>query len=108
MQPRFTNLYLQDYYEALAIYKETPSVRPNIAAVYEILWGVKDDQGLLEDALAASAEALKIRRRTLGDDHADTKRRMEAHRSLLKRLVENRSKVSEGCCNFNATCLARI
>ncbi|CAJ1959570.1 unnamed protein product [Cylindrotheca closterium] len=60
------------------------------AAVYENISSVKVDQGLLEDAIAASAEALKIRRRTLGDDHCDTKRQMETHRSLLRRLLENR------------------
>jgi len=64
---------------------------PIIAAMYENMATVKIALGLWEDAISASAEALKIRRRTLGDDHADTKRRMEAHRSLLKRLLENRS-----------------
>ena len=50
-------------------------------------------KGMLEDGIAASAEALKMRRRipVLGDDHIDTKRRMEVRRSLLKRLLENRS-----------------
>ena len=36
------------------------------------------------------AEAVKIRRRTLGNDHTDTKERMEAHKSLQKRLLESR------------------
>ncbi|CAJ1968225.1 unnamed protein product [Cylindrotheca closterium] len=82
---------VQLFQDALDIYEETSHIDPFSAAVYENLSAVKVDQGLLEDAIAASAEALKIRRRTLGDDHFDTKRRMEAHRSLLKRLLENRS-----------------
>jgi tetratricopeptide (TPR) repeat protein len=84
---------IQLFQEALDIYTEASYVLPRDirAVVYEHFSSVKVDQGLLEDAIAASAEALKIRRRTLGDDHADTKRRMEAHRSLLKRLLENRS-----------------
>jgi hypothetical protein len=59
--------------------------------VLETLSAVKVKQGLLEDGIAASAEALKIRWRSFGDDHTDTKRRMEAHRSLLKGLLENRN-----------------
>ena len=61
------------------------------AEIYENISAVKVQQGLLEDGIAASAEALKLRRRTLGDDHTETKGRMEAHRSLLKRLLEYRS-----------------
>ncbi|CAJ1970361.1 unnamed protein product [Cylindrotheca closterium] len=77
--------------EALDMHKEVSIVSFTIVSVYENIAAVKVDQGLLEDAIAASAEALKIRRRKHGDDHADTKRRMEAHRSLLRRLLETRS-----------------
>jgi tetratricopeptide (TPR) repeat protein len=82
---------MQLFQQSLDIFKETTSISPKVAEVYEHISAVKFGQGLLDDAIAASAEALKIRRRTLGDDHADTKRRMEIHRSLLKQLLENRS-----------------
>ncbi|CAJ1947741.1 unnamed protein product [Cylindrotheca closterium] len=76
---------------ALDIYREASYVHDQDAAdTYENISNVKLDQGFLQDGIDANAEALKIRRRTLGDDHADTIRSMEAHRSLLKRLlVEN-------------------
>ncbi|CAJ1946435.1 unnamed protein product [Cylindrotheca closterium] len=93
------------FQEAQIIYKEIHTAHPSpeavskniyaanidIAASLELFSAWKVDQGLLEDAITVSADALKIRRRTLGDDHTDTKERMEVHRSLLKRLLENRS-----------------
>ncbi|CAJ1970362.1 unnamed protein product [Cylindrotheca closterium] len=82
---------MQLYYQAIYIYKKTCTDSPSIGAVFESISAIKVDQGLLEEAIAASAAALKIRRRTQGDDHPDTKRRMEEHRSLLKRLLENRT-----------------
>ncbi|CAJ1968227.1 unnamed protein product [Cylindrotheca closterium] len=82
---------LQLFHQVLDIYEESSIASPNVAAAYENISTIKVDQGMLEDAIAASAEALKIRRRTLGDGHCDTKRRMEAHRSLLKRLLVSRS-----------------
>ncbi|CAJ1968211.1 unnamed protein product [Cylindrotheca closterium] len=83
---------VQLFQQALDSYMEIAVANPsNIAEVYENLSAVKVEQGFLEDALVASSNGLKIRRRTLGDDHVDTKRRMEAHRSLLIRHLENRS-----------------
>ncbi|CAJ1936762.1 unnamed protein product [Cylindrotheca closterium] len=83
---------IQLFQEALDIYKETfLHTHPDMMAVYENVSAVKIEQGLLDDGIAASAEALKIRRRTLGDDHTDTKGSMEAHRSLLRRLLESQS-----------------
>ncbi|CAJ1947655.1 unnamed protein product [Cylindrotheca closterium] len=90
--------------EAMGIYEEIIPPHPNVdtasdnisalyvdmAAAFEMFSDAKVKQGLLEDAITASATALKFRRRTLGDDHIDTKRRMDAHRSLLQRLLENR------------------
>ncbi|CAJ1933682.1 unnamed protein product [Cylindrotheca closterium] len=60
------------------------------AKACENVSALKLDQGLLQDAIDLSAGALKILRRDLDEDHATTKRRMEAHRSLLKLLLENR------------------
>mmetsp|Transcript_36344 Transcript_36344/g.88036 ORF Transcript_36344/g.88036 Transcript_36344/m.88036 type:complete len:440 (-) Transcript_36344:168-1487(-) len=78
--------------EALDIYKETVGVHPFTAIVYGSIAAIKLDQGLLDDAIAASAEALKILRRALGDDHAKTKARMEEHRVLLSLFLQvNRS-----------------
>ncbi|CAJ1968183.1 unnamed protein product [Cylindrotheca closterium] len=82
---------IQLFQEALDNYKDLSSISPNAAAVYENLSALKVDQGLLEDAIAASAGDLKIRRRRFGDQHADTKLRMTTHRSLLRRLLESRS-----------------
>jgi tetratricopeptide (TPR) repeat protein len=78
------------FQEALDSYKEKYTVHSGMAPIYESISTVKVVQGLLEDGIAASAEALKIRRRTDGDDHDDTKLCMETHRSLLRRLLENR------------------
>ncbi|CAJ1968545.1 unnamed protein product [Cylindrotheca closterium] len=75
------DLYHEDLYHETSVIHQTAT-----AAYYENLSAFKADLGLLEDAIAASAEALKIRRRTFGDKDADTKRRMEVHRSLLKNL----------------------
>ncbi|CAJ1949400.1 unnamed protein product [Cylindrotheca closterium] len=86
-----SEMAIQLFQESLDIYRKISITNPNVAAVYEHISSIKVDQGLLEDAIAASAEALKIRRRADGDDNADTKRRMEEHRSLLRRLVANRS-----------------
>jgi tetratricopeptide (TPR) repeat protein len=74
-----------------ALYENSSAICVELAAVHENISAVKVEQGLLEDGIAASAEALKIRRRTQGDDHIDTKGRMEVHRSSLKRVLENRS-----------------
>jgi tetratricopeptide (TPR) repeat protein len=82
---------IQFFHEALGVFNEFYRAHPYMAEIYENISDVKVEQGLLEDGVAASAEALKMRRRALGDDHIDTKRRMEAHRSLLKRLLKNRS-----------------
>ncbi|CAJ1947657.1 unnamed protein product [Cylindrotheca closterium] len=82
---------IQFFQEALDIYMKTFADHPSAITVYENLSAVKVEQGLLEDGIAASAEALKILRRSRGDDHDATKIRMDAHRSLLKRLLENRS-----------------
>ena len=80
------------FQEALYVYDELYTALSKVAAlVYENISAVKVEQGFLQDAIAASAEALKIRRRQQGDDHTDTKERMVAHRSLLKRLLENRT-----------------
>ncbi|CAJ1945506.1 unnamed protein product [Cylindrotheca closterium] len=73
-----------------AIYANISTLYMELAIVCENISSMKVDNGLLEDGIAASAEALKIRRRIYGDDHRDTKRRMKAHRSLLKRLLQNR------------------
>ncbi|CAJ1947819.1 unnamed protein product [Cylindrotheca closterium] len=84
----------QFFHQALDICVEAfsdPQHVPHIAASYENLSHIKVEQGLLEDGIAASVKALKIRRRTLGDDHIDTRKRMDVHRSLLKRLLEDRS-----------------
>ena len=70
--------------------KDVCGEHPDTAAALEDLSVVQVDQNKLQQAIANSAEALKIRRRIQGDDHADTTKRMEAHRSLLKRLLENR------------------
>ncbi|CAJ1947751.1 unnamed protein product [Cylindrotheca closterium] len=83
------------FHEALDVYKEIYTAHPKMATVYESIATVKVEQGLLEDGIAASAEALKIRRKMQGDDDTDTKGRMEAHRSLLKRLLENRNEMRE-------------
>ncbi|CAJ1959573.1 unnamed protein product [Cylindrotheca closterium] len=83
---------MQLFEEALDVYKETSSISPNAAAVYENISALKVAQGLRgEEAIAASASALKIRRRTKGDEDADTKLRMTTHRSLLRLLLESRS-----------------
>ncbi|CAJ1962977.1 unnamed protein product [Cylindrotheca closterium] len=82
---------IQFFHEALDIFKGVYDVHPNMAVIYENISAVKVEQSLLEDGIAASAQALKIRRRTLGDDNAYTKGRMEVHRSLLRRLLENRN-----------------
>ncbi|CAJ1947669.1 unnamed protein product [Cylindrotheca closterium] len=82
---------MQLFQEALGAHKEIfGDAHLYTAEVYENISAVKVEQGLLQDGIAASAQALKIRRKQLGDDHPDTKVRMEAHRSLLKRLLENR------------------
>ncbi|CAJ1947701.1 unnamed protein product [Cylindrotheca closterium] len=82
---------VQLFQESLDIYNERFSgPHSNMATIYEYISDIRVEQGLLEDGIAASAEALKIRRRTLGDDHVDTKGRMQAHRALLKRLLESR------------------
>ena len=62
-----------------------------MTVVFENISAVKVELGLLEDGTAASAEALKFRQQIFGDDHIDTKRRMEVHRSLLRRGLANRS-----------------
>ncbi|CAJ1946802.1 unnamed protein product [Cylindrotheca closterium] len=67
------------------------AVNIHVAAVHENISDVFVELGLLEHGVAASAEALKIRRRTFGDDDASTKRHMETHRSLLKLFLEHRS-----------------
>ena len=82
---------VQLFQEPLDRYKEASNIPQSTTEAYENLSAVKADLGLLEDAIVASAEALKMYRRELGDDHIATKGRMEAHRSLLKRLLENRS-----------------
>jgi len=83
---------LELFREALEIYIEIGCrIHPDAASVYENVAGVYISVDMLEDAVAASADALKIYRRKLGDDHDVTKKRMEEHRSLLKRLLENRS-----------------
>jgi len=82
---------IQLFQKALHIYKTTCQVHHNIAPVYENISAVRVDQGLLQDAVDASAEALKIRRRTRGDDDAETKKRMEVHKSLLRQALANRS-----------------
>eukprot|EP00526_Cylindrotheca_closterium_P009824 CAMPEP_0113632124 /NCGR_PEP_ID=MMETSP0017_2-20120614/16694_1 /TAXON_ID=2856 /ORGANISM="Cylindrotheca closterium" /LENGTH=419 /DNA_ID=CAMNT_0000542661 /DNA_START=184 /DNA_END=1443 /DNA_ORIENTATION=- /assembly_acc=CAM_ASM_000147 len=79
------------FQEALSMYSELELEEPDTAAVYENMADVYISADKLEDAVATSAGALKIYRRKLGDDHEVTKRRMEEHRSLLKRLLENRS-----------------
>ncbi|CAJ1956413.1 unnamed protein product [Cylindrotheca closterium] len=82
---------IQLFQMALDVYKGRFRTHPKWAAVYENISAVKVEQGLLEDGIAASAESLKMYRRAVGDDHPGTKKRMEEHRSLLKRLLENRS-----------------
>ncbi|CAJ1939175.1 unnamed protein product [Cylindrotheca closterium] len=68
---------LQLFQEALDVSKKIfGDVHPRTAAVYENISAVQVEQGLLKDGIAASAEALKIRRRAHGDDHTDTKRRI--------------------------------
>ncbi|CAJ1946419.1 unnamed protein product [Cylindrotheca closterium] len=84
----------QLFLEALDIYKEDYDSHRYMIDISENISDVKFEQDLLEERIAVSAEALKMRRRIpiLGDNHIDTKRRMEAHRSLLKsRLLENRN-----------------
>ena len=81
---------MQLFQEALGMYKGISGVCPSIAVVYASISAVKIDQGLLEDALAESAESLKIRQRRIGDDHANAKRRVATHRYLLKLLLKNR------------------
>ncbi|CAJ1968179.1 unnamed protein product [Cylindrotheca closterium] len=80
-----------DSEKAEQLFQEANEILKEKAAIFENLSAVKVDQGMLDDAIATSAEALKIRRRTLGDEDAGTRLRTEAHRSLLKRLLENRS-----------------
>jgi len=80
------------FLEALEIYMEMGcEVHPVTASVYENMAAAYISADMLEEAVAASADALKIYRRKLGDDHDVTKKRMEEHRSLLKRFLENRS-----------------
>ncbi|CAJ1945509.1 unnamed protein product [Cylindrotheca closterium] len=90
---------IQLFQESLDVYKEaneeTNGVHPHMAVVYENISSVKVDNGLLEDGIAASAEALKIRRRIDGNDHVDTKRRMEVHRSHTYMLY-----LSTACCFY--------
>ncbi|CAJ1948973.1 unnamed protein product [Cylindrotheca closterium] len=82
---------IQHFQAALDVYNDLYITLPKDAAVvYENISTVKVEQGFLQDGITASAEALKIRRRQQGDDHTETKGRMEAHRSLLKQLLENR------------------
>eukprot|EP00526_Cylindrotheca_closterium_P014849 CAMPEP_0113638502 /NCGR_PEP_ID=MMETSP0017_2-20120614/20170_1 /TAXON_ID=2856 /ORGANISM="Cylindrotheca closterium" /LENGTH=283 /DNA_ID=CAMNT_0000549613 /DNA_START=21 /DNA_END=872 /DNA_ORIENTATION=- /assembly_acc=CAM_ASM_000147 len=80
------------FLEALEIYMEMGcEVHPVTASVYENMAAAYISADRLEEAVAASADALKIYRRKLGDEHDVTKKRMEEHRSLLKRFLENRS-----------------
>eukprot|EP00526_Cylindrotheca_closterium_P010715 CAMPEP_0113614814 /NCGR_PEP_ID=MMETSP0017_2-20120614/7369_1 /TAXON_ID=2856 /ORGANISM="Cylindrotheca closterium" /LENGTH=388 /DNA_ID=CAMNT_0000524011 /DNA_START=88 /DNA_END=1252 /DNA_ORIENTATION=- /assembly_acc=CAM_ASM_000147 len=81
--------------EALEIYIEMGcGVDPDAASVHENLAAVYISTDKLEEAVDASAEALKIYRRKLGENHDVTKKRMEEHRSLLKRLLENEARHS--------------
>ncbi|CAJ1966116.1 unnamed protein product [Cylindrotheca closterium] len=82
---------IQFFQQALHMYEQTSVLTPSAVEAYENLSAVKADLGLLQDAIAASAEALKIRRRASGDEDPATERRMKLHRSLLKRLLESRS-----------------
>ncbi|CAJ1946385.1 unnamed protein product [Cylindrotheca closterium] len=86
----YEKIYTNTHPNPAAVYMSSSALCVDIAAAKETISAVKVEEGLLEDGIAASAEALKIRRRMLGDDHIDTKARLEAHRSLLNRLLENR------------------
>ncbi|CAJ1931403.1 unnamed protein product [Cylindrotheca closterium] len=64
---------MQLFNEALDICLENSLIGPTTAALLENMSAIRVDQGKLGQAVATSAEALKIRRRMHGDDHADTK-----------------------------------
>ncbi|CAJ1941065.1 unnamed protein product [Cylindrotheca closterium] len=70
---------LSELFDADTDKKDILSVQSDLAELYKHLSAVKVEMSLLDDGISASAKALKIRRRTLLDDHADTKRRMEQH-----------------------------
>lgn len=48
---------VQLFQEALDIYNEVFTAHPKVAAVYEHIAAVKNEQGLLQDAVTASVEA---------------------------------------------------
>ena len=63
---------------------------PSTATAYHNISTVHLHQGRLEDAVAISANGLKIRRRLLGDDHPNTQRHMLEHKTRLGFLLKNK------------------
>jgi tetratricopeptide (TPR) repeat protein len=73
---------LQLFQQALDVYKEAYAVRPNMA---------ERRSRIATRWHCCQCRSPQDSSKHIWDDHPDTKGRMEVHRSLLKRLLENRS-----------------
>ncbi|CAJ1956419.1 unnamed protein product [Cylindrotheca closterium] len=88
----YNQIYSSQIHPSLETFSENISaIYYDMAEVFEMFSDANVEKGLLELGIASSLEALKLRRNAFGDDHPETKKRMEAHRSLLHRLLENRT-----------------